>query len=742
MTIHIDKNNQTFHLQTDHTSYILTVLPTGELGQLYYGSRIHDKNGYQDLASHEWHNATPSFSEALNGVQPELLKQEYASFGKGDFRDPAYRVTMPNGSSISELEFVDYHLLEGKARLTGLPATFGDRDDNVQTLQIGLKDAVANLTLTLSYAVFPHQDVIVRSAKFTNDGQSQLALNRALSFQLDLPDTNYEMIQFSGAWARERHLYRHAIHPGIQSISSKRTASSHQENPFFMLARPDTNEDAGKVFGFNFVYSGNFLDQVEVDQFDTTRVLIGINPEGFSWQLGAGQSFQTPEAVFSFSDRGINQLSQQMGKFYLDHLVNPTYAHQQRPMLVNNWEATTFDITDDKLLGFAKAAKDLGLEMLVVDDGWFGHRNNDQSSLGDWFVNEPKFPGGFKEMVTKVHDIGLKFGLWFEPEMISKDSHLYEKHSDWMIQTPSRRATPQRHQFVLDMTRPEVVDYLIDMMGEMIQRNGLDYIKWDMNRNITEMYGAQLTPEQQPEFSHRYILGVYRLYETLTSKYPNVLFESCASGGGRFDLGMMYYAPQAWTSDNTDAVERLFIQYSTSMGYPQSMMGAHVSDVPNDQDRRITPFETRAAVAYFGDFGYELDITKLTEKQKQLVKQQVAFYKANRQLFQFGDFYRIDSPYEKSRNVISWEVVDQSKSHAIAARYQLLNLANAPYGRIKFKGLVADKQYTVNGGNERFYGDELMNAGYFVPNVQSQVPSGQTADFNAQIFTINQVTPK
>ncbi|MFD1125568.1 alpha-galactosidase [Lentilactobacillus raoultii] len=736
MAINVNQNQTLFHLQTDHTSYIFDVMPNGELGQLYYGSRVHQKSDYQNLASREWHNDTPSWTEEALDVQPELLKQEYASFGKGDFRYPAFEVTLENGSNISELQFTGYQIHPGKNRLQGLPSTFDDNGDDAQTLEITLEDSLSKLEVVLSYAVFPHQDVIIRSAKFINRGNQKIQVNQALSLQLDLPDDDYELVQFSGTWARERHLYRNKIHSGIQSISSMRTASSHQQNPYFMLVRPNTDEDSGEALGVNLIYSGNFLDQVEVDQFNTTRILAGINPTGFGWNLEPAASFQTPEAVLSFTDKGTNQLSQQLGHFYQLHLVNPHFAHQLRPLLVNNWEATTFDIDEQKLVNFAKSAKKLGLEMLVVDDGWFGHRNNDRSSLGDWFVNKAKFPNGLVSLAERVHSIGLKFGLWFEPEMISKDSELYEAHPDWMIKTPGRHSTPQRHQFVLDMTRSEVVDYLYYAMAKMIDENKLDYIKWDMNRNITEMYGMKLRADQQTEFSHRYILGVYNLYERLTKQFPKVLFESCASGGGRFDLGMMYYAPQAWTSDNTDAIERLKIQYSTSYGYSQSMMGAHVSDVPNDQDKRITPLSTRADVAFFGDFGYELDITHLSKEDEELIKRQVQFYKKYRQLFQFGDFYRIDSPYEKGGNIVSWEVVDSKKENAIAARYQLLNVANAPYARIKFKGLDPDKQYQVNEDTEVFYGSELMNAGYFVPSVQSTVQRGASADFNAKLFVI------
>jgi alpha-galactosidase len=714
-------------------------MENGELGQVYYGARIHNNTDYSNLETREWHNDTPSLNESITDFQPELLKQEYASLGKGDFRYPAFQITLPDGSRISEFAFVDYQLIDGKPKLTDLPSTFGTKKDDVSTLVIELEDPLAGLKLNLNYTVFPHQDSIVRSTKIINVGSKKVTINRALSLQLDLPDYHYDLSQFSGTWARERHLHKNHIHSGVQSISSLRTASSHQQNPFFMLTRPDTNEDNGDALGFNLVYSGNFLDQVEVDQFDTARVLTGINPDEFEWHLSSGEQFQTPEAIMSFSAHGTNQLSQQLGDLYLKHLVNPNFSEKERPILINNWEATEFDINEEKLTAFAKTAKKLGIEMLVIDDGWFGHRNNDRSSLGDWFVNKEKFPNGLAALSNEVHSIGLRLGLWFEPEMISKDSSLYEAHPDWMIKTPGRLDTPQRHQFVLDMTRPEVVDYLYQSMAKMIKENQLDYIKWDMNRNITEMYGERLAAEQQLEFSHRYILGVYQLYSRLNKQFPEVLFESCASGGGRFDLGMMYYAPQAWTSDNTDAIDRLKIQYGTSYGYPQSMMGAHVSDVPNGINGRTTSLNTRAAVAFFGDFGYEMDITKSSEEDQQVMKRQVDFYKKYRRLFQFGKFYRLESPYEDDGNVVSWQVVDRQKKTAIAARYQVLHEPNAPYSRIYFKGLDPNKKYIVNNDSDhQFYGDELMNAGYFVSSAH-QPEDGKSSDFIARLFVIKEL---
>ncbi|MEO5291120.1 alpha-galactosidase [Limosilactobacillus sp. WILCCON 0053] len=736
MSIQVNASNRLFHLQTKHTSYVFHVIEDGSLGQLYYGPKIPFKDDYANLNTREEHDCTNTRTDEDVEFQAELLKQEYAGLGKGDYRYPAFQITYPNGSRTSEFQYRDYELKDGKERLHGLPSTFADDSNDSQTLTVKLADG--DLELQLHYTVFADEDVIVRSATFVNHGKT-VFLNRALSAQLDLPDANYDFIQFAGSWARERHLHRSHLRPGTQSISSLRTASSHQENPFFMLARPHTDNNQGAVFGFNFVYSGNFLDSVEVDQFDTTRVLIGINPDEFGWKLNSGDSFQTPEAVFSYTDNGFNALSQQLGAFYAQHLINPHFAHQERPILINNWEATFMDFTEDKLMPIVERAKELGIEMFVLDDGWFGHRDDDRSSLGDWFVDEKKFNHGIAGFAKRVHDLDMKFGLWFEPEMISIDSKLYQTHPEWMIKTPGRGQTPGRHQFVLDMSRKEVVDYLFGLMSHIIQDAKLDYIKWDMNRNITEMYGADLPADQQLEFSHRYILGVYDLYDRLTKAFPDVLFESCASGGGRFDLGMMYYAPQAWCSDDTDAVERIKIQDGTSYGYTPSMWGAHVSAVPNDQVGRLTSIDMRAKVAYFGAFGYELDVTELSAEEQATIKQQVAFYKQYRKLFQFGTFYRLETP-DTSDNVYGWETVSPDKKTAIGMRYQILNGANPAYIRYYFKGLDPERRYTVNDGSEVFSGAELMNAGYFVPRVMNRLQSPKVpSDFHADMFIVKAV---
>lgn len=736
MSIQVNASNRLFHLQTKHTSYVFHVIEDGSLGQLYYGPKIPFKDDYANLNTREEHDCTNTRTDEDVEFQAELLKQEYAGLGKGDYRYPAFQITYPNGSRTSEFQYRDYELKDGKARLTGLPSTFADDSNDSQTLTVKLADG--DLELQLHYTIFADEDVIVRSTTFVNHGKT-VFLNRALSAQLDLPDANYDFIQFAGSWSRERHLHRSHLRPGTQSISSLRTASSHQENPFFMLARPHTDNNQGAVFGFNFVYSGNFLDSVEVDQFDTTRVLIGINPDEFGWKLNSGDSFQTPEVIFSYTDNGFNALSQQLGAFYAQHLINPHFAHQERPILINNWEATFMDFTEDKLMPIVERAKELGIEMFVLDDGWFGHRDDDRSSLGDWFVDEKKFNHGIAGFAKRVHDLDMKFGLWFEPEMISIDSKLYQTHPEWMIKTPGRGQTPGRHQFVLDMSRQEVVDYLFGLMSHIIQDAKLDYIKWDMNRNITEMYGADLPADQQLEFSHRYILGVYDLYDRLTKAFPDVLFESCASGGGRFDLGMMYYAPQAWCSDDTDAIERIKIQDGTSYGYTPSMWGAHVSAVPNDQVGRLTSIDTRAKVAYFGAFGYELDVTELSDEEQATIKQQVAFYKQYRKLFQFGTFYRLETP-DTSDNVYGWETVSPDKQTAIGMRYQILNGANPAYIRYYFKGLDPERHYTVNNGSEVFSGAELMNAGYFVPRVMNRLQSPKVpSDFHADMFIVKAV---
>ncbi|MFX3619189.1 MAG: alpha-galactosidase [Sporolactobacillus sp.] len=733
MPIFINEKAKEFHLQTKNSSYLFGVLKNQQLGQFYYGKKIRNRDSFAHLAKMERReNIVNTYAEDPI-FAPGLTRQEYPAFGTGDFRYPAFMTEQKNGSRITNFQYKSYTLIKGKPKLEGLPATYAESGDDVETLDILLTDELIGVDLHLVYTVFEKYDAVTRNARFENHGSESIKLNGAMSASVDLPDQNYVMMQFSGSWARERHLYERALKPGVQSISSTRQASSAQQNPLLILRRPDATEDHGSVYGFSLVYSGSFLAQAEVDDYSVTRVTLGINPFEFSWKLDSGKSFQTPEAVMVYSADGLTGMSHSFQTLYRERLARGKWRDQERPILINNWEATYFNFNEDKIVSIAEQAKHLGIELFVLDDGWFGHRDDDTTSLGDWFADQKKLPNGVRGLSERIRSLGLKFGLWFEPEMISKDSELYKNHSDWMIHTPGRSDSPARNQFVLDFSREEVVDYLYERMASAIREAKLTYIKWDMNRHISELYSAALPPEQQAELGHRYILGVYRLYDRLTTQFPDVLFESCASGGGRFDPALLYYAPQAWTSDDTDAIERLKIQYGTSFVYPISSMGAHVSAIPNEQIHRITPLKTRAAVAFFGAFGYELDVTRMSEKEKEEVKAQIRFFKENRKLIQFGDFYRMESPYEEDGNLTSWIVVSPDKKEALAARFQILNQPNPKFDRIYFKGLAPEKRYALEGSDQTFYGDELMNAGLFLKQLEAKQP-GESLDFSSRLF--------
>ena len=520
-------------------------------------------------------------------------------------------------------------------------------------------------------------------------------------------------------------------------MGSIRGNSSHNHNPFMILKRPTADEFQGEAIGFSLIYSGNFLAQVEVDTYDTARVLLGIHPHCFDWKLDPSEEFQTPEAVMVYTDQGLNHLSQTFHRLYQTRLARGYWRDRVRPILINNWEATYFDFTEDKLVEIAEKARECGVELFVLDDGWFGKRCGEQAGLGDWVANPDRLKNGITGLAQRIEDLGMKFGLWFEPEMVNKDSDLYREHPDWIIQTPGRRNSHGRYQYVLDFSRKEVVDRIYEMMDKILSEAKVSYIKWDMNRSITECYSAALPPDRQGEVYHRYILGVYDLYERLTSKFPQILFESCASGGGRFDPGMLYYAPQCWTSDDSDAVERIKIQYGTSYCYPVSSMGTHVSVVPNHQINRITPLDTRANVAYFGTFGYELDLNTLTADEQEEVKGQIAFMKQYRQLFQFGTFYRLQSPFE--HNTLAWMVVSDDRKEAIVGWYRVLNGVNLPYGRLRLQGLSEDLPYRVNGESSIHYGSELMNAGLITTDASSGQAQGDEEmcrDFESRLYIL------
>lgn len=731
---------KTFHLYNSHISYIMNVMENGHMGQLYYGSRIHDKEDFTYLEEKSGRPVTSYVFEGDRTFSLEHLKQEYPVYGSTDYRHPAVEILQENGSRISDFRYTGFQVQEGKPELEGLPATYTESGEEAKTLIITLYDQVTDIKLELLYTIFEEGGVIARSARFSNMGKKAVHLLTAMSLSLDLPDKDYVWVQFSGAWARERHRKDRVLEPGITAVESMRGHSSHEHNPFVVLRRPDAGEHTGEVIGFSLVYSGNFLIRAEVDTHDVTRITAGINPAGFDWKLDIGEIFQTPEAVMVYSCEGLNGMSQTFHRLYQKRLARGYWRDRVRPILLNNWEATYFDFTEDRLVEIAGKAKECGVELFVLDDGWFGKRNDDHAGLGDWVVNREKLPDGISGLSRRIESLGMKFGLWFEPEMVNKDSDLYRNHPDWILQTPNRNASHGRYQYVLDFSRKEVVDCIHDMMYKILKESRISYIKWDMNRSITECYSAVLPADRQGEVFHRYILGVYDLYQRLTSEFPEILFESCASGGGRFDPGLLYYAPQGWASDDSDAVERLKIQYGTSMCYPVSSIGSHVSAIPNHQVFRRTPLHTRANVACFGTFGYELDLNKLTEEEIEEVKQQIVFMKKYREILQFGTFYRLKSPFEGNETV--WMSVSEDKKTAIIGWYRVLNGVNQPYSRVRLKGLDPDMVYQNSRDGRNHYGDELMNLGLITTDMTAgeQERNAETCtDFESRIYLLEAV---
>ena len=728
------KETKTFHLYNEEISYIMCVLENGHMGQLYYGKRIHDKPDFSYLVEKCGRPMTSYIFEGDRSFSLEHIRQEYPVYGTTDYRHPAIEIMQENGSNISEFKYVGYEILKGKPSLKGLPATYTESEEEAETLKIILKDNLTGAKLTLLYTIFSKGSAIARSAHICNEGEKVLHLQTMMSLNLDLPDKDYVWMQLSGAWSRERYVKNRILEQGITAIDSMRGNSSHEHNPFMVLKRPNAGETSGEVIGFSLIYSGNFRMQAEVDTHDVTRITVGINPDRFDWKLEPGEEFQTPEAVMVYSDQGLNRMSQTFHRLYAKRLARGYWRDRPRPILNNNWEATYFNFTEDRLVQIASKAKECGVELFVLDDGWFGQRNDDHAGLGDWVANPERLPNGIKGLSERIEAMGIKFGLWFEPEMTNKDSDLYRAHPDWILHTPGRNASHGRYQYVLDFSRKEVVEYIYEMMAKILSEAKVSYIKWDMNRSITECYSVALPADRQGEVFHRYILGVYDLYERLTSEFPEVLFESCSSGGGRFDPGMLYYAPQGWTSDDSDAIERLKIQYGT---YPISSMGSHVSVIPNHQVFRKTPLHTRANVAYFGTFGYELDLNSLKEEEIAEVKEQIIFMKKYRKLFQFGDFYRLKSPFEGNETI--WMVVSEDKKTAIVGYYRTLNGVNQAYSRIKLQGLDPDMLYENILNKTENYGDELMNFGLITTDVTAgEVPGDATpcTDFESRIYIL------
>ena len=737
MPIIYNEKTREFHLYNQEISYIIKILDNDQPGQLYYGKRLTHREDFSHLFEYAMRDMSPYAFEGNSTFSLENIKQEYPTFGCGDMRFPAYEIERENGSRVVEFVYKEHKIYNGKPKLEGLPATYVESDDEAQTLELVLEDTSINTRIVLLYTIYEAFPVIARSVRFECDSDEKITLLSAMSACVDLPDKDYEMIDLAGVWARERHVRRHKLDYGIQSIYSMRGCSSYQFNPFLALARENADEFQGQVYGFSLVYSGNFLAQTEVDNYDTARVLMGIHPNGFKWTLGKGESFQTPEMVMVYSEAGLNGMSQTFHKLYRTRLARGTWRDKVRPILINSWEAFYFDFDAPKLLGLADAATDLGMELFVLDDGWFGKRDDSTSSLGDWYPNEEKLKGTLKELAEKINAKGLKFGLWIEPEMTNKDSDLYRAHPDWLLAEQGKRICHSRTQYVLDFSKKEVREYIGDMLENLLAEVPVSYIKWDMNRTFSEVFSNGNDREYQGKVCHKYILGVYELYERLTSRFPHVLFESCASGGARFDPGMLYYAPQGWTSDDTDAIERLKIQYGTSMVYPVSCMGSHVSASPNHQTNRVTPIETRADVAYFGTFGYELDLLKLGEEDKAEIRRQIAFMKEKRDLIQKGTFYRLKSPFEG--NETAWMIVSEDQKKALVGYYRVMQPVNVGFKRLKLKGLKEDTCYKVSGYAYDCYGDELMQVGMILSDSASGVWKkgvNDKGDFQAEVFEI------
>jgi alpha-galactosidase len=729
----------TFHLYNRELSYIIKILPEGIPVQLYFGAALPDRDDWDYLLEFAARPMSVNYSLNRTDMSLEHLRLEYPMSLSGDMRNGAADIRQKDGSRIAEFVYESHEIRDGKPSLEPLPACYVESADEACTLDLRLWDEKIQSRLVLSYTIYENRPVICRNARIENLGSEGYILDRMMSLSLDLPDDDWEQMVLAGAWARERNIEVHPLHTGVQSIYSLRGHSSHNYNPFLCLKRRETTEQSGECFGLSLVYSGNFLAETDVNTYHTTRVSMGIHPYTFSWPLQPGESFQTPEAVLVYAQKGLNAMSQAFHGLFRERLARGRFRDEPRPLLLNSWEGIYMDVDEARVLEMAQATADLGLEMFVLDDGWFKDRDSDATSLGDWVTDSRKLPSGLGSLSRKVEDMGIQFGLWFEPEMISMDSDLYRSHPDWLMHTPGRRISTGRKQFVLDFANPEVVTYIGDAMEKILDEASISYIKWDMNRSLSEVYSLHYPADQQGTIYHRFILGVYALYDRLTKAHPEILFESCASGGARFDPGMLYYAPQTWTSDDTDAVERLKIQYGTSMLYPISSMGSHVSAIPNHQLHRLTSLHMRFAVAIFGTFGYELDPLALTEDEKEEIRDQVRFMKKYRQLIQFGTFYRLQSPFAGTET--AWMVVSEDKKQAIVGYYRVLQEINAPFRRLKLQGLAPDRLYAISGKEEQEYGIELQRAGLVLTDASaSENRDGRNeGDYLARLFVLKAV---
>ena len=721
MSIRYDEANRIFELDTRNTSYRIGIADEeGFVGHIYYGQKIRPQKCDQFLRTCEA-PFVPSKNNRERCSFMDTFPTEYSGNGIGDYRESCIAVKTANGSRTVDLKFVDYDIVNGKPGISGLPASFAGEEE-VQTLVVHMMDGGCGIDVDLIYSVFEDEDVITRSVSVKNAGDRDIRLTKVYSACIDMDDEDFEMLTLHGSWARERQIERRPIAYGKQSVSSLRGESSHQDHPFMAWMTKGTDQTTGDVYGMHFVYSGNFIAQIEKSQFDSICAVMGIHSEGFEWWLTPGEMFTAPEVVLTYSHDGLGQMTRNLHDFYRCHMIRSKYLHQKRPVLINNWEATYFDFDTDKLLAIAKSAAEHGIEMLVMDDGWFGHRNDDATSLGDWFVNENKIKGGLKHLVDEVNKLGLKFGIWMEPEMISPDSELYRKHPDWAFAVPERTATLSRNQYVLDLSRKEVRDYVYECVHNVISSANIEYVKWDMNRQLTDIGSVEFAGDRQGELAHRYVLGVYELQERLVNNFPDLLLENCSGGGARFDPGMLYYSPQIWCSDDTDAIERLSIQEGTELIYPLSTMGAHVSDCPNHTVGRSTPFMTRAHVALAGTFGYELDITKISEEERAMIPEQVSMYHKYNDLVREGDYYRVAS-YRENGLYDCWMVVAKDKSEALVTYVQVLGRPNVHSRKIKLLGLDVTAGYRLDGTEKVYGGDLLMNAGMLIETMRGDYMS-------------------
>lgn len=712
MAIQIDAEKKIFTLETDHTMYQMQADAYGVLRHLWYGAKTGcDMSYLQDYPDVGFSgNIYAAGNDRTYSL--DTLPLEYAGAGVGDFRVPAVAAVHADGSSALDLRYYSHTVKPGKYGIEGLPAVYA-AEDEAETLEVVLRDTASAVEVTLLYAVLPALDLVTRCARIRNLGETPVTLTKAASLCLDISRGSWEWVHFHGRHAMERQMERRPLFHGIQEIGSTRGTSSHHQNPTVLLCTPDCSETAGACIGAALVYSGSHQTRLECDQLGQVRMVMGIHPDLFRWELKAGETFSTPEVMLSYSDTGLETLSHHFHQAIREHICRGKYQLAERPVLINNWEATYFGFDTEKILHIAEEAARLGVDMLVLDDGWFGKRDDDCSGLGDWFVNETKLSGGLHDLVEKIKGMGMRFGIWFEPEMISEDSDLYRKHPDWATRIPDRAPMRSRYQLVLDMANPEVQEYLFRVMSDVLHSADISYVKWDMNRSISDWYTRTLPADRQGEMPHRYVLGLYALLERLTAAFPDVLFEGCSGGGGRFDAGMLYYCPQIWCSDDTDAYERTKIQYGTSFFYPVSAVGSHVSTVPNHQTGRITPFETRGTVAMAGSFGYELDLNLLSDGEKQEVAEQIRQFKTYGPLIHNGKYYRLTNPM--AEDAALWEFAAQDGSEVLVQGMLFHAEANVLRRTVQLRGLDAEKRYRLDGTEQVYTGAALMAGGVLLP---------------------------